>query len=353
MPFINRLIRRSSFPGIMLVTGFVILFSAFITTAGAGQLDVDVQVQTAYDDNVLDYSDADLDLISDPLSPANKYGIKSKDDYIITPMVDITYKTFFAGHSFHLGIVNSYAYFKKNDVKRYYRFESYFRRYFSDGFYFQGRLGYLPDYYYRNSFSLLESYQEAKFDKLFLEAKLAYQISPKLQSNLYYAFANKDFIPIFDDRDIKEHAFKGELVYRPTVLWKGWASYAFTHGIGAGEDIQVYPRDTSFDMNSFLIGSRFYLRGINSNSWQLAAYVSFSQVVFQTSKITAEDRYRLGREDRRWYISLMTDHRITRNFNLGFEYRRMVKNVDLPATDLQQYLEAKSNSYYFVLNCHL
>lgn len=340
---------------VVFYAALIIFICSGFAPLRAGRFDINVEVQAGYDDNVLDYSDADLDLFTDPSEPQNKYGIISKDDYIIVPAVDIAYKTFLAGHSLHLGVINSYAYYKENDVKRYYRLEGYFRRYFARGVYFQGNVTYLPDYYYRNSYSLLNAYEEAKFDKLIFEGKLSMQLTNKIQANAFYGYSNKDFIPHFDDRDINQHEITGQFVYRPNHLWKGWVSYGFIRAVGAGKDNSNYPRDTSFDMNSFVAGSRLYLHGINRRSWQLAGYVAFDQVFFQTDKITEQDKYRLGRQDHRWYIALMTEHSVNRNMGVGFEYRRMVKNVDLPASAayLIPSLEANSNSYFFVVNYHL
>ena len=347
-------LRNSLYQAALLTTLILIACVGFVPLH-AGGFNINVEVQGGYDDNVLDYSDPDLDLITDPTAPNNKIGIKSKDDYIITPSLDITYKTYFAGHSLHLGMVNSYAYYNENDIKRYYRFQGYFRRYFARGIYFQGSLAYLPNYYYRNSYSLLNAYEKAEFDKLIFEGKLSVQLTNKIQANAFYGYSNKDFTPHFDDRDIYQHEITGQLVYRPNHLWKGWASYGFSRAIGAGKDKPEYPRDTSFDMNSFVIGSRFYLHGINRRSWQLAGYAALDQVFFQTEKLTDEDKYRLGRKDHRWYIALMTEHSVDRNLSVGFEFKRMVKYVDLPEpnTYLIPTIEANSNSYFFVVNYHL
>jgi hypothetical protein len=70
-------------------------------------------------------------------------------------------------------------------------------------------------------------------------------------------------------------------------------------------------------------------------------------------KITVEDRYRLGRIDDRWYFYFMLEHSITKAFSAGLTYRHFQKNVDLPAEDLKDILEASSNSIYLIFEYKL
>ena len=171
-----------------------------------------------------------------------------------------------------------------------------------------------------------------------------------LRGNIQYMYSNKDFIPLFDERDITEHEIKGEAIYRPIKLWKGWLSYAYAGAKGAGADNPLYRRDTSFDQNSFTLGSRFYLSGLKGRGFELAGRLNYKVVYFQTVKITSEDRYRLGREDYRWNITIMAKHAISSNFNIGLNFNRMTKSVDLPAEDLIDVLESNSNSIYLILD---
>jgi hypothetical protein len=46
-------------------------------------LGFDFSFTTGYDDNILKYSDSDLDHMDDPTVPENKYGIESQDDLLL------------------------------------------------------------------------------------------------------------------------------------------------------------------------------------------------------------------------------------------------------------------------------
>jgi len=310
-------------------------------------------LQTVYDDNILDYSDADLDLLDDPSVPDNRYSIKSTDDFIFVPELEVIYKSQLAGHSLHTGLVGRYYYYSENDIKRYFRIEGYFKRYFNRRTYIQGTIGYLPDYYYRNSYSSTVGYQEAKFDKIFLEGKLSIKLNNYFTTNFSYLYADKDFIPLFDERDIKEHEFQGQAVYYPAKYWKSWFLYSFITAFGAGANSIQYRRDTSFDANLLTFGSRLYLKGLKKKSFELAGQVSYKIVYFQTSKATVEDRYRLGREDSHWYLTLMAKHAINSKFNVGVNFKKTNKTVNLPAQELIGFLESSSNSVYLILDYSL
>jgi len=349
----NSIMKQVGFiPGLLLagITLFLLTGQAF---PGSDRYTFNFGLQTVYDDNILDYSDVDLDLMDDPSVPDNRYSIKTKDDYIFVPELEVIYKTQLAGHSLHTGLMGRYYYYKRNDVKRYFKIEGYLKRYINKETYLQATVSYLPDYYYRNSYSSTDGYQEANFDKFSVEAKLSHKLNNYITTNLSYAYANKNFIPLFDERDIKEHEFQGEAIYRPEQYWKSWISYSFITAFGAGANSVQFRRDTSFDANLITFGSRLYLRGLKRKGFELAGQISYKIVYFQTSKVTTEDRYRLGREDSRWYITLMARHTINSKFSMGVNFKKTTKTVDLPAQELKDFLESSSNSIYIILDYSL
>lgn len=304
---------------------------------------------TAYDENILRYSDSDLDLMDDPSAPQNRFGIESKDDFIIIPEIDIVCKTRFIGHSLHLGFKTTYYYYVENDIKRYFRYQGRLRQYFQRGFYLQASLIYFPDYYYRNSYVSSQGYHKAEFDKICSEFKLAVPLFNSFKSNLYYTYSQKDFNSLFDERDLTSHEFKIEVIYRPVDYWKGWASYQFCTATSAGADDPDFLRDTSYDSFLFTLGLRFYLKSFSDKDMELAGRLSYKAVWFQTDKVTSEDSYRLGREDDRWTINISAKQKIVDSFSVGLNLKKITNMVDLPASYLEKYLEYSSSSVYFIL----
>jgi len=336
---------RFAFSALILI----IITSAPVITE-ANSFNYSLSFKTIYDDNILNYSDADLDQMDDSSATPNKFGIESKDDYIFSPELEMIYKTRLGGHSTHFGLKGTYYYYKENDIKRYYKIKLFIRRYINKNVFVQSSASYLPDYYYRNSYSSTEGYQEARFDKITFDIKLSAKLLKKISGNLYYIYSRKDFIPLFDERDIASHDFKVETIYRPNRLWKGWGSYTFRTAASAGADDPDYRRDTSYDSFLFTLGSKFYLKGLKGLGFELAGRINYKIVYFQTEKITSEDSYHLGRKDNRWSCNLNAKHEITSKLNLGFNFSKVVKKSDLPAEDLEKFLEYSSNSYYFILS---
>jgi len=188
---------RFAFSALILI----IITSAPVITE-ANSFNYSLSFKTIYDDNILNYSDADLDQMDDSSATPNKFGIESKDDYIFSPELEMIYKTRLGGHSTHFGLKGTYYYYKENDIKRYYKIKLFIRRYINKNVFVQSSASYLPDYYYRNSYSSTEGYQEARFDKITFDIKLSAKLLKKISGNLYYIYSRKDFIPLFDERDI-------------------------------------------------------------------------------------------------------------------------------------------------------
>ncbi|MCD6161712.1 MAG: hypothetical protein J7K40_04785 [candidate division Zixibacteria bacterium] len=328
----------------------IVLCVGIAPSVWADSFNYNVSLRAGYDDNIINYSDADLDQMDDTSASENKFAIESKDDFIIISKLEAVLKTNIAGHSTHFGIRGAYYYYQDNDIKRYYKAGGFIKRYLKKGVYLQTSFGYIPDYYYRNSYSSTAGYQEAKFDKITAEVKFSAVLFNSLRGNLYYYYSSKDFIPLFDERDITSHSGEIQLIYRPAKLCKVWGSYNYITAKGAGADNVDFRRDTSYDSNLLSLGLRFYLQGIASQKFELAGNGSYKIIYFRTIKITNEDRYRIGRTDYRSSFSFSVKHYMSSKFSIGITFNRIIKTTNLPAEDLKAFLEYSSNSYYSILS---
>jgi len=330
---------------------FVMLLATFaLNWVYGSDLDVDIAVTTGYDDNILNYSDGDLDQIDDTTVTDNKYGLESISDFIITPEIELVLKQTIGKHSTHFGVNARYYYYLENDIKRYYRIRAFIRRYLKRGTYLEGTVSYLPDYYYRNSYSSEAGYQEAEFNKLSARLKLSAKVMKSSRLNLFYTYANKDFIPVFDERDIDGHEFGGELIYYKGRAWKAWGAFTFSTYAGAGADNPEYQRDTSYDSFDFRLGSKFYFKGMAQNPVSIGGLAIYKKSFFQTDKISSADRYRFGREDDRIEIRFSVEHGLTDKLTARAGFNYVSKKTDLPAQELEELLEYSSNSFNFKLN---
>lgn len=313
--------------------------------------DFNMSLGAGYDDNVLNYSDADLDQFdSTTIDSSGKFGIDSKDDFIISPKAGIILKTKALKHSLHIGLDVGYNIFIKNDIKNYGSFDVWFREYLSKSAYFQLTGSYIPDYYYRNLFVTGGIYEKAKYDKLGLGAKFLTRIYKGLNGSASYRYENRNFNQVFDERDLKTSNFNVELIYQPIRLYKFWGGYEFAIARGAGRDNVSDRRDVSYDSFLFWLGSRVYLTGLNRKAMNFGAVVSFKNTLFQTDKLTLEDRYRFARKDDRWSITFSANHDLTKKAVIGLRVNYINNSVDLPASDLKPYLDFSSTSAKIVFD---
>jgi hypothetical protein len=330
---------------IILIAG--ILAIAFLypkAFAKSDNLRFNFQLKAGYNDNILRYSDADLDQFdSTTVDSSLKFGIKSKDDFIIVPVAEIVYKTKILGHNFNSGLKLSYNFYTKNSVKRYASMGLWLREFLKKDTYFQLRLAYIPDYYYRNLFVTHSMYAKAEFNKITTEARLVAPLHKNVMGDLFYYYENKDFNRLFNERDLKAHHFGAELTLQTVNLWKAWGGYEYCFAKSAGRDNPLDRRDTSYDSFLVLLGTRFYLKGYQNRELQAGASCAYKAVLFQTNKLTEEDRYRFGRKDNNWTINFTLKQNVTKYFDIGLEYSHVINNTDLPAAELTRFLEYKGN----------
>jgi hypothetical protein len=304
-----------------------------------------------YDDNVLNYSDADLDQFdSTTVDSSGQFGIESKDDFILSPHAGIVYKTKAINHALHIGLDAGYNVFTKNEVKDYGNFGLWFREYLRKEAYLQFSATYTPDYYYRNLFLNSGEYAKAQYDKIGLGAKVMSTVAKGITGSLSYRYENRNFNDLFNERDLKSNNFNAELIYQPKRSYKIWGGYEYTIARGSGRDNSLDRRDVSYDSFLFWLGSRLYLNGLSNKKINVGATASYKNTLFQTDKLTAEDRYRFGRKDNRWSVTISANHDLNKRASVGFLVNRVDNTADLPATDLKPYLDFGSTSAKIVFD---
>jgi len=304
-----------------------------------------------YDDNVLNYSDADLDQFdSTAIDSSGKFGIESKDDFILSPHAEIVYKTSALQHALHIGLDVGYNIFTKNDVKNYGNFGLWFREYLRKGAYFQFSVGYVPDYYYRNLFVTTGEYAKAHYKKMGFGAKFLAPLYKGLDGSISYRYENRDFNELFNERDLKSNNFNAELIYQPKRSYKIWSGYEYTVAHSSGRDNALDRRDVSYDAFLFWLGSRLYFNGFNDKKMNIGAVISYKNTLFQTDKLTSEDRFRFGRKDNRWSVTISANHDLNKRASVGFLINRVDNSADLPASDLKPYLDFGSTSAKIVFD---
>lgn len=296
-----------------------------------------------YDDNLLNYSDADLDLFDSLGSVSGgQFGIESKDDFIFNPSLDIKYKSKLFGHSFHAGLSPNYYFNIKNEKRRYFSGTIWAREYLRKGVYIQAGIDYLPHFYYRNLLAYDGFYHEANFQKI--GASLLLNVTLKKRHTLtpYFKYEYKNFTDRFDERDSRAFRFGIDAAYALSRRLSALGGYEFAISRSRGRNNDDYRRDTSFDLFSFTGGIRITTSGISARPLTITPRLSYRIALYQTDKLTAEDRFRFGRKDVRLNASLFVRQRMGSRTSLVMGLSWLSNDADLPAADAKKYLDFTS-----------
>ncbi len=328
------------------VLSFLIISMALcpaVDLARAGGWEYEVGLKCTYDNNILNYSDADIDLYdSIGSTTGGQFGIESKDDFIFSPSLGIKYKSSLLGHTFQTGFVSIYNFNVKNDLCRYYSGTIWVREYLRKGAYLQAKLKYIPEYYYRNLQAYDAAYREAVFSKLGADLTLNLDLAKKIASKAYLAYEQKDFSRFFDERDLKTYRFGIELIYRFSGRLRAVGGYEFSISKSEGRNSEVYRRDTSYDQFSFWGGTRLAMDGISGKRLLISPRLGYRHALYQTAKLTWEDRFRFGRKDTRLRASLDLRQTLGDRIDLLFGAAVSSNEADLPANDVKRFLDYTS-----------
>jgi len=300
-----------------------------------------------YDDNIIRYSDADLDLYD--VSPdTGVFSIDSKNDWIITPKIESRVKgKFIDGRTAWLGLYFNYYHYVQNDVRRFVKIGAFGRHYYRRGGYFEIDYYYIPDYYYRNQ-TYLNSFVEASFSKHSLTLATGADIASSIKAEISYRYQSKAFNAEVSERDLKVNGFKLDGVWKMSNSLKFWATYGLESASAAGADNpDLTVKDVSYDAWDITLGSRYYTRLLGKVSPEFSLSAQIREIKYQTSKYV--DNYRFGRKDHnRKYTAGATWH-LPQKVQFDMEYTYLQKQTDLLTPALEGALEYTANSITFSL----
>jgi hypothetical protein len=310
----------------------------------------DVRVELAYDDNVINYSDADLDLYGDNVRP-DKFAIDSEDDWIITSRLTGRLKgDFIRGKTAWLDLRFNNYYYARNEVRRYQIYGLTARQYFMRGGYGELAYSYLPDYYYRNQYHESSGrYIEANFSKHYFKAEVGADILKSLKADISYRLQRKFFNPENRERDLTVHGVRLDGIWRAAQIFKFWSYYGFERGLARGaDDPDPDVKDVSYDAWDLILGARHYSPFLGELKPELVITFQYRIIKFQTDKI--RDIYRFNRRDTNCELRLGTAWHLPLKVRLEIDYRLQTKRVSLLDSSVEGLLEYDSNLVSFELN---
>ncbi len=305
---------------------------------------LDARMELTYDDNIINYSDADLDLYSDNARP-DKFLIESEDDWIITSRIESRLKGgFISGRTAWIDLNFTNYFYVRNEVRRYQKYGLSGRQYFMRGGYAEIEYFYIPDYYYRNLYN--DSYIEASFSKHFLKAEVGFNLLPSLKGDISYRFQSKSFNEEVRERDLTVNGVRLDGIWKASKKFKFWAYYSFERAIARGaDDPDPDIKDVSYDAWGITLGSRHYSPYLRRLKPQLVLSLQYRKIKFQTTKY--RDIYRFLRRDNNYEFRIGTAWQLLYNVGLDIDYRLQAKRSDISDPLAKSLLEYDSNSISF------
>jgi hypothetical protein len=307
-------------------------------------LTIATNFKITYDDNIINYSDDDLDLYIGG-DNQSKFSIDSKDDWIFAVGLQPRLKgKFIWGHTAWLQLDFDYLYYAKNDVKRYFKLGALARHYLFKAAYVEIEYSYIPDYYYRNQYVQdLNTYIEASFSKNYLKAEIGYNIFSSLKVDVSYRYSTKAFNDEVSERNLVSHKLRTDLIWNPSKTVKYWVNYGFDDANADGADIEdLEIKDVSYDAGDMTFGLRYYTSKPKSIKPEYVGSFQYRKIRYQTDKYT--DIYRAGREDDNIQLRFGTVWSMPYKLRLAIDYYYQMKRADTPLADVENLLDYNSNS---------
>lgn len=305
------------------------------------------QLEIRYDDNIINYSDDDLDLYAGGTSES-KFSIDSKDDWIFIPRIMARIKGRLLGrHTAWLEPNFRYYYYARNDIRRYFRLGLTGRHYLFRSGYVEAEYSFIPDYYYRNQFYRDESgtgiYLEANFLKHYLKFEYGMNLKPSLKGDISYRYQNKRFTEEFSERDLSINGLRFDGIWTAKKWIKFWGYYGLERAEAKGADIaDPNIKDVSYDAWDLTFGARYYSSILKKYRPEFVTSFKFRQIKYQTIKY--DDIYRFGRKDNNYYFRVGTALRLPQKVRFEIDYNMVAKRTDVIDLSVKGLLEYDSNS---------
>jgi hypothetical protein len=346
-------------PRTIAVLSLVLLFSLSVSAFSAKKkkrkaksffgevVTFNASLDIIYDDNIINYSDDDLDLYAGGASES-KFAIESKDDWIFTPDIEARIKgKFIGGHTAWLEPSFSYYYYARNDIRRYSKLGLAGRHYFIRSGYVEAEYSFIPDYYYRNEFyrdpAGNDKYIEASFFKHYLKLEVGKDLTPTIKGDVSYRFQHKTFNKAFSERDLTVNGLRLDGIWRPIEWIKFWAYYGLERAEAKGADNpDLNVKDVSYDAWDITFGARYYAQFLRKIRPEFVSTFEYRQIRYQTIKYV--DVYRFGREDSNYYFKIGVAGKMPFRIRAEIDYNLAAKRASVEDPAARGLLEYDSNS---------
>lgn len=285
-----------------------------------------------YDDNILGYSSADLQVLDSGSKPT-KFGIRNPGDYRTSLDLRVDLNPDISRRNptrmrFRLGT----DFFARSSVENYQSYGADLKQNFLRSNYFQTGFRYVPSFYLRNLVQVDTAtgargkYLKADFSEQSYFFELGRRFSPHFAISFGYAHEKIDYNSGFDERDSRGNSYYGGLDFgigRNVGLNIG---YSRKDSKAKGADMMLLIEDISSKTDRFDFGLDFNLRKALGIPLSFAPSYTYEYQKYTTFKTL--DTYHYGRKDNDYRISSELSYGWGRNFRqyLRYSYERNKTN---------------------------
>jgi len=304
--------------------------SAEVIRGNRGVFSGAFSLSETYDDNILEYSPADLDLLAGNLKPA-KFGIRTPGDFRTS--VDARFDlapVLLESNPTRLRLRLGADLFARNSIENYQAYGLELKQNFLLHNYVQVTSRYIPRFYLRNllfSDSTLNrhEYVEAIFSRQSYSFELGRAFSRYSSASVTYRYDKTDYNSEFDERDNNANSVSADL---SLGTGKGGIDLTYTHREVSAKGRDMAPAKEDISNRSDRIGAGLDL-GLwrnHASSLSLRPSFVFENQTYTTSKLL--DRYHNGRKDTFYRISSELSYRWSKDFEqfLRYSYERNKTN---------------------------
>lgn len=327
---------------------FVIFFSASIfpqkkSSSKSGDWSIDLAVSSAYDNNILKYSDKYIERFKNK-EDAGRFHINRYDDLLMNYNIRVAYsnkfiknlRTIFSVSADH----KAYSY---NSTKSWSSFDFGLQQYFTSKTSLMISYSYLPEFYvshFRDDDWVKlygykpETFQPYTFSKDELALWVQHNILPTTRARIYFSYMKYFYNEHFTEYDSKNLMYGFRVFHDISKTVSADAGYRYITSDAKGYDQDFETKSNSDDVDAtynehiVFAGVQINLPKIMKKNNSISLSGQFSQRTYDTDKPGNLDPLHAGRFDINYRINAAYDVNIFKKFTAGIFYNWLYRDTD-------------------------
>ncbi len=303
---------------------FKMLFTLFIVLPlFAGEIGLNLSIETRYDSNVSILGPGEINEFNELKKPENKYGIKSVNDFIYLPAVELRYLWGISGYRVLNGFNFRFNLFSANGMKNYGKLGAFIRiSRFNDNV--EIAYSYIPFANYRKFFDPDSGrYEWASYTSNKLILKFTHGYSKKFNFNILFSNELRNYSNTFYEYNytMPELTTYFEIGFIPTISRLGF-SYGALKAQGYDNSNETRENSNEEDISRNEWNFFINILPLDMNGWKILGEVAYSIQDYTSQKDPSLDPLHRDRSDKILSLSLMGLIQVARNTNvtIGSEY---------------------------------